>query len=328
MKLSIVATLYKSSATIDEFVRRSFAASAAITDDVEIVLVNDGSPDDSLQRALTLHRADPRIVVVDLSRNFGHHKAMMTGLRHAAGDLVFLIDSDLEEEPELLTRFYARFCEGDCDVVYGVQQTRRGGRWERLPGELFFRLSRWLSREAIALNTMVARLMTREYVNAVIRHRDREFLIANLFQLAGFRQVALQARKLSSSPSTYSGRMRMEMAIRYITTTSPALLYGVLYMGVAISALSGVFILYILARYVTTGVGISGYASIIISVWFFGGLTTLILGFLSIYIANILSETKRRPYVIVRKVFRSNARDHEIRSRGFGTETADTFSDH
>src|SRR6266700_1020387 len=117
MKLSIVSTLYRSSATIDEFYRRAAAAAEALSHDFELVLVKDGSPDDSRERALALHAADPRVVVVDLSRNFGHHKAMMTGLMHARGDLVFLVDSDLEEEPELLAQFHERLMVGDCDVV-------------------------------------------------------------------------------------------------------------------------------------------------------------------------------------------------------------------
>ena len=102
MKLSVVATLYRSAPYIEDFYRRIRAASAAITDDVEIILVNDGSPDDSLERALALRAEDPQVTVLDLARNFGHHKAMVTGLAHADGDLVFLIDSDLEEPPELL----------------------------------------------------------------------------------------------------------------------------------------------------------------------------------------------------------------------------------
>ena len=90
MKLSIVTTLYRSASSIDEFYRRAMKAAEPITDDIELVMVNDGSPDDSIDLALALHRADPRVVVVDLARNFGHHKAMMTGLAHATGDLVFL----------------------------------------------------------------------------------------------------------------------------------------------------------------------------------------------------------------------------------------------
>ena len=305
MKLSIVTTLYKSAPTIDEFCRRALAAAALITNDIELIMVNDGSPDNSLARALALHKADPRVVVVDLARNFGHHKALMTGLAHATGDLVFLVDSDLEEEPELLTPFYDRLVKGDCDVVFGVQETRRGGLVERVTGALFFSLVDALSDHRIPRNTVVARLMTRDYVRALIRHRDHEFLIANLFQVTGFRQIALPVRKLSHSPSTYSLRTRIEMAVRYLTTTSTKLLYLILYAGVAIFVLSSLTIVYYVVRYFLSGIGVSGYTSLIVSIWFFGGLTTLILGVLGIYVANIISETKVRPYTVVRAVHRA-----------------------
>ena len=307
MKLSIVTTLYRSVPTIDEFYRRVMAAAAPIADELELVMVNDGSPDDSLDLALALHRNDPRVVVVDLSRNFGHHKAMMTGLAHATGDLVFLIDSDLEEEPELLSRFHERLAKGDCDVVFGVQESRRGGLIERATGALFFSLVDVLSDHTIPRNTVVARLMTSDYVRALVRHRDREFLIAHLWQVTGFRQVALPVRKLSHSPSTYSLGMRIEMAVKYLTTTSTRLLYFILYAGIAIFALSLLTIVYYISRYLLSGIGVDGYTSLIVSIWFFGGLTTLILGVLGIYVANIISETKRRPYTVVRQVHRAQS---------------------
>ena len=305
MRLSVVTTLYQSASTINEFYRRALAAAESIAQDIELVIVNDGSPDNSLDLALALHRADPRVVVVDLARNFGHHKAMMTGLAHATGDLVFLIDSDLEEEPEILTRFFERFAQGDCDVVYGVQETRRGGLVERATGAMFFSLIDALSDQSIPRNNVVARLMTRDYVRALVRHRDREFMISHLCQLTGFRQVALTIRKLSLSPTTYSFGMRVEMAVRYLTTTSTKLLYFILYGGIAIFALSLLAIAYYITRYLLSGIGVDGFTSLIVSIWFFGGLTTLILGVLGIYIANILSETKRRPYTVVRQVHRA-----------------------
>jgi putative glycosyltransferase len=221
-----------------------------------------------------------------------------------------LIDSDLEEKPELLTSFRERFRQGDCDVVYGVQQARRGGWFERATGALFFSLVDVLSDQPIPRNLVTAHLMTRDYVRALVRHRDREFLIGNLQQLAGFQRVPLAVEKMSLSPSTYSLRQRLEMAIKYLTVTSTKLLYFILYMGVAIFFLSAIVILYYFFAYFITGIGIGGYTSLIVSIWFFGGLTTLILGVLGIYLANILSETKRRPYTIVRKVHR--ARDATV----------------
>lgn len=305
MRLSIVTTLYRSAATINEFYRRAIAAAEAVTNDIELVFVNDGSPDDSLELALALHRADARVIIIDLARNFGHHKAMMTGLAHARGELVFLVDSDLEEEPELLGRFHQRFTQGDCDVVYGVQEQRRGGWLNRTAGELFFSLVALLSDQPIPRNVVTARLMSRDYVRALVRHRDREFLIGHLWQLAGFRQVAVMIEKLTRSPSSYPWRKRIEMAVKHVTTTSTKLLHIVLYTGIAIWSLSILAILYYVVRYFLSGIGVDGFTSLIVSIWFFGGLTTLILGVLGIYVANILSETKRRPYTVVRQLYRA-----------------------
>lgn len=305
MKLSIVATLYRSAATIDEFYRRAMAAGEALTDEVELILVNDGSPDDSLERALALQVTDTRVVVVDLARNAAHHKAMMVGLTYARGDLVFLLDSDLEEEPELLTQFHDRLRVGDCDVVYGVQEQRRGGLVARMPGELYFALLEWLSDEKISRNLMTARLMTRDYVRALVRHRDREFIMSQLWATTGFRQVAMPARKLSLSKSTYSFRRRIELAIKHVTTTSTKLLYLILYAGLLVSFWSAATMIYFVSRYMFNGVGTDGWTSLIVSVWFFGGLTTLILGILGIYVANVLSESKRRPYAVIRRVYRA-----------------------
>ena len=306
MKLSIVTTLYRSAASVDEFYRRAMKAAEAITEDIELVMVNDGSPDDSVDLALALHRHDPRVVVVDLARNFGHHKAIMTGLAHATGDLVFLIDSDLEEQPEDLALFYQRFVQGDCDVVYGILESRRGGFFERIPGALFFSLLKLLSDHPIPRNIFTARLMTPDYVRALLRHRDREFSIAHLWQVTGFRQQPITLKKLSLSPTSYTFRHRVEMAIRDITTTSSKLLYIIFYVGISIFGLSIAVMLYFLARYFTSGIGVDGFTSEIISIWFLGGLITLILGILGIYIANILAETKRRPYTIVRRVYRAD----------------------
>ena len=126
MKLSIVTTLYMSAEYIEEFCRRAkVSASELVGEDYEIILVNDGSPDNSLEIAINLCNLDQHMVVVDLSRNFGHHKAMMTGLAQAIGDQIYLIDSDLEEEPEWLVSFEEKLQSEQCDVVYGVQSKRK-----------------------------------------------------------------------------------------------------------------------------------------------------------------------------------------------------------
>jgi putative glycosyltransferase len=305
VKLSIVTTLYRSAASIEEFHGRAMKAAEAITDDIELIIVNDGSPDNSLELALELQRNDPRLIIVDLSRNFGHHKAIMTGLAHATGNMVFLIDSDLEEKPEDLAALHRRFAQGDCDVVYGILMTRRGHLLAKLPGAMFFSLLDLLSDHPVPRNVFTARLMTRDYVKALVRHRDREFSISHLWEVTGFRQQPVALEKLSLSPTSYTFRRRVEMAIRDITTTSSKLLYLIFYVGVSIFGLSIAVIIYFLGRYFTFGVGVDGFTSEIVSIWFLGGLIVFILGIFGIYIANILAETKRRPYTIIRRVYRA-----------------------
>ena len=158
MKLSIVATLYQSAPYINEFHERASAsAKRMVGDDYEIVLVNDGSPDNSLDLAIRLTEKDSHTVVVDLSRNFGHHKAMMTGLAQAKGELVFLIDSDLEEEPEWLVAFVEKMSKDHSDVVYGVQDKRKGGLFEQITGWVFYRVFRLLTGIAQPDNIVTAR---------------------------------------------------------------------------------------------------------------------------------------------------------------------------
>ncbi|MGB6535329.1 MAG: glycosyltransferase family 2 protein [Xanthobacteraceae bacterium] len=304
MKLSIVTTLYKSAGTINEFYRRAVAAAEPLGCDIELIMVNDGSPDATLDLALALQRSDPRVIVVDLSRNFGHHKALMTGLSYARGDLVFLIDSDLQEDPELLPAFNERLAAGDCDVVYGYQEKRSGGVFERVTGGLYYSLLKLLSDNPIPRNILTARLMTKRYVRALLRFRDREFLISQLWKLSGFDQIGVPAIKRPATTRTYTLRLRAEYFIRHLTTSSTRLLYVIFYFGLIMLVLAAAVICWFLLRYAFAGVGVSGFTSLIVSIWFFGGLMVLILGVQGIYIANILSESKRRPYAVVRKVYR------------------------
>src|SRR6185437_2537167 len=136
MRLSIVTTLYKSAPFVEEFYRRTSEAARHVTDDYEIIMVDDGSPDNSLEIACALVRSDPKLRVVELSRNFGHHKALMTGLDHAGGELCFLIDSDLEEDPAILDAFFKKMQAKDADVIYGFQKARKGRALESTGGKI------------------------------------------------------------------------------------------------------------------------------------------------------------------------------------------------
>ena len=204
MELSIVTTIYQQAAHVREFYARASETAAKITQDYEILFVNDGSPDDSLQITLSLFQKDRRVKVIDFSRNFGHHKAIMTGLAYAKGAYIFLIDIDLEEPPELLAQFWKAFHQSpDTDVVYGVQDKRRGGWFQKVTGNMFYTLFNTLSDHQLAPNQVTARLMSRRYVNALLEFREQVVLFGGLSALAGFRQRPIKIDKSSTSPTTY-----------------------------------------------------------------------------------------------------------------------------
>jgi putative glycosyltransferase len=303
MDLSIVTTLYYSAPYLEEFYSRVCAVAQVVATDFEIILVNDGSPDGSLQTAISLQRKDRRVRVIDLSRNFGHHKAMMTGLIHTCGELVFLVDCDLEEDPELLETFYQKLKATEADVVFGVQQNRKGGLFERVSGGIFFKLFNLLATDPIPANVITARLMTRKYVRALVQHGERETLIAGLFTLTGFDQVPVQVTKHLKVSSTYDIRRKVAHLVNAITSFSSKPLVMIFYLGSAILLLSTMAALVVIIRKLLFGGLLLGWPSVIISIWLLGGLTIFCLGVIGIYLSKMFIEVKQRPYTIVREVY-------------------------
>jgi len=302
MKLSIVTTLYKSAAYVEEFHRRASEAAQRITDDYEIVMVDDGSPDNSLDIACAIARNDSRLRVVELSRNFGHHKAMMTGLDHARGELCFLIDSDLEEDPALLQAFFDKMHASDADVVYGFQDQRKGDFGERFSGDVAYRLFNTLLSHPIPRNHITVRLMKREYVDSLLLHREQQTVIGGLWVITGFRQIGIPVDKKARKETTYSYWYRWLRLIDSVTSFSETPLVAIFYLGIGISGLSVVVGIGLLIHKLIFRGAIEGWVSVMLSVWFLGGLLIFCVGVIGIYISKIFIETKNRPYTIVRRV--------------------------
>jgi putative glycosyltransferase len=304
MKLSVVTSLYRSAPFIAEFHARMRAAAQAFADDeYEIILVNDGSPDNSLELAVDLAGRDPHVVVVDLSRNFGQHKALMTGLRHAEGDRVFLLDVDLEEEPEWLESFAGQMEQEGCDVVYGVQARRKGGWFERWSGNCFYTLLNRLAGLDMPKNMTTARLMTRRYVLALAAHEETEVYIDGLFYITGFAQSAQRVVKRSRGTTTYTLRKKIALMINSVTAFSNAPLVGIFYVGLIIFLPALGYIAYAVIGQLVFDYFMTGWASLIASIWLLGGMMICFLGLIGIYLSKVFSETKRRPYTIVRQVY-------------------------
>jgi putative glycosyltransferase len=304
MKISVVATLYYSAPYIQEFYERITAVVQKLTTDYEIIFVNDGSPDQVLDLAYKLHKDDHRVKILDLSRNFGHHKAIMTGLAYAQGDLVYLTDIDLEEKPELLAEFYELLQQNaDTDVVYGVQRERQGTWSRRVLGGAFYRLFNIISDIPVTPDTLMSRLMTKRYVESLTQHREKLFMIAGLWQLTGFKQIPLLVEKGYKGSSTYSFRRKIAFLVYSVTAFSSRPLIFIAYLGMLLTIPSACMIVFFAGQYLFFKVGVDGWTSVIVSLWFLGGLIIFNLGIIAVYLSVIFTEVKQRPYTVVRQIY-------------------------
>jgi putative glycosyltransferase len=307
VELSIVATLYRSVPHLEEFYARCVATAEQMGRSFELVLVNDGSPDASLDVAVALHRRDDRVRVIDLARNFGHHRAMMMGLRYARGERVFLIDCDLEVAPEVLAEFDEACTREQVDVVFGVQATRTDSVVNRLSAWAFYGAFNKLSTYPIPKNLLTTRLMSRRYVQALVAHEERELVISGLWVMTGFKQLPILVEKGWKGQTSYVFVPRAALLVNAVFSFSNRPLELIFWLGAAClgAALAGAA--YLIVRWAFFGGFLVGWASVVVSVWLFGGLIMLCLGTIGFYVGKIFIETKQRPYAIVRDVYEAAA---------------------
>lgn len=329
MHFSIVTSLYYSAGFVEEFYTRVCSEVEKVSNKFEIIFVNDGSPDNSLEIVLSLHEKDPRVKILDLSRNFGHHRAILTGLANTKGSYVFLIDCDLEEEPELFSRFWEKMQQTDADVVFGVQERRKGGFFERFSGGVFWTLFPLLSSFPVPTNQLIARLMTRRYVDSLLEYREHEVFLAGLWAIIGFKQISLKVKKHFRGGSTYSLRKKIAQFVNAITSFSATPLVFIFYLGSLIVALSASYALWLIIRKIFFNEFLVGWPSLIVSIWLLGGVTIFCIGLIGIYLSKVFVEAKQRPRVIIRSVY-----DHQKQTqpgrKGLPSKVsdADTATDH
>lgn len=331
MDLSIVTTLYYSAPYLEEFYARITREAEKITPDYEVIFVNDGSPDSSSEIVLSFieEKRSSKARLVNLSRNFGHHRALITGLKYATGNLVFLIDCDLEEEPELLSYFYStmRNSKLETDVVYGIQTIRKGAWFERISGQLFWQLLSFLSSHNIAPNQLTARLMTQRYVASFLHHQEKEVFLAGLFACAGFHQVPVKVKKHFKGTTAYTFWKKIALFINAITSFSEFPLILNFYVGITITTLSLLTSLILVIVKLFVYDFLLGWPSVILSIWFLGGVTISSIGIVGIYLSKVFLETKNRPLAIVRDVYNfSHESEKYLKQDKLFTRPVDLYS--
>lgn len=303
--ISVVTMMYRSEPFLSAFLEQARQALAeARFDDHEIVFVNDGSPDGSAAFVRAQQALDPRVRLVDLARNFGHHRAALAGLTCARGDLVFMIDCDLEVPPSVLGTFLRTMRDTSADVVYGVQEVRKGGLVERVGGRVFWRLFNLLSDTRVPENVLTERLMRREYVDALLQLGDRNIFLAGMMYWTGFRQVGVPvAKSQREGRSTYSLRKRVSLLVEAITSFSTVPLKFVLGVGLLLVLAAVLFGAFLVARKLLYPDSVlAGFTALSLLIIGSSGVVITMMGILGLYVSRIFVQTQGRPAFIVRNL--------------------------
>ena len=315
--ISIVVPAYSEEEVIPKFHERITAVCSQLPHDVEIVYVNDGSTDNTLEVLDKLYKSDDRVSVVDLSRNFGKEIALTAGLHKAKGDAVIVIDADLQDPPELIPDLITEWQNG-YDVVY-AKRSRRDGETslKKLTAHLFYRLMRSFSRVKIPEDTGDYRLLSRRAVDALNTLVEHHRFMKGLFTWIGYKQKAvLYERDPRLAGNTKWNYWKLwNFAIDGITSFSSAPIRFAGYIGVSIAFGAFSYGIYMLVNTLLYGNPVPGYPSLVVIILFLGGIQLIFIGVLGEYIGRIFNETKQRPLYFLNDYRPRRAEQGEINDK-------------
>ena len=303
MRLSIVVSMLNEEDVCPLFLSSVGQVLDEITDDYEIVCVNDGSRDGTLKILREAHRRDKRVKVIDLSRNFGKEAALTAGLEYSTGEAVIPIDADLQDPPELIPQMVERWQRG-ADVVLAVRRDRSSdSRVKQTTATWFYRVMNSMSEVKLTAHAGDFRLMDRAVVEALKKLPERTRFMKGLFAWLGFKQSVVYyerpERAAGESKWEYWRLWNFALEGIFSFTTLPLRIWT--YVGFAVTGCAAMYLIFVIAKTLILGVDVPGYASLLSLVLFFGGLNLIGLGILGEYVGRIFVETKQRPVYLVRK---------------------------
>ena len=311
--LTVVVPVFNEGKTIDVFYTRMKKVVDSLSPmSYELIFVDDGSRDDSFARLRSLADRDDRVLVVKLSRNFGHQIAVTAGVDAAQGDVVVIIDADLQDPPEVIPRMIEKWREG-YDVVYGVREKREGETWMKLfTAALFYRIMKRITRIEIPVDVGDFRLMSRRVVDRFKLIRERDRFVRGLVSWVGFRQtgVLYNREKRYAGETKYPVFKMIKFSLDGITSFSHAPLKLATWLGYGVSLIALLYTVIIIVEKFM-GITVPGFASIMAGMLFLGGVQLICLGIMGEYIGRIFNETKARPIYIIEEVYEKSPTTNE-----------------
>ncbi|NET60628.1 MAG: glycosyltransferase family 2 protein [Symploca sp. SIO2E6] len=318
VEISVVVPVYNEESNLDYLFERLLLVLNRMNIDYEIICVNDGSQDNTLKCLIEYHRHHPEIKIVNLSRNFGKEVALTAGIDYTDGGAVIPIDADLQDPPELIEQLVAKWREG-YDVVYATRRSRQGESWvKRFTARSFYRTIGWMSPVPIPRDTGDFRLLDRRVVEALKQMPERTRFMKGLFGWAGFKQtsVPFDREPRLNGNTTWNYWRLWNFAIDGITSFSFLPLKVWSYIGLVISLLAFLYATFLVIRTLILGIDLPGYASLMVTVLFLGGIQLITLGIIGEYLGRVYEEVKGRPLYLVRDFygFDKNHRLNLVRS--------------
>jgi dolichol-phosphate mannosyltransferase len=300
-ELSVIVAVYNEEEVLDELHRRLTLALEKIGRTYEILLVDDGSHDRSLEIMRRLRNADPdHVRIFSFTRNFGHHIALTAGLDHANGDVVVMMDADLQDQPEEMHKLLDKLDEG-YDVVWGEREERQFKWYKNITSALFLWVMNSVVKSEVRLNSSIYRAMRREVAEDLRKLREKARFLPGLVTWLGYRQTSTPVVHGArfAGETKYSVWKLLKLALSTTTSFSARPLQLATIIGMMTAAITVIFLIYIVVRKFLGGYPV-GYASIIFSIFFFGALQLIVIGLMGEYISRIYSEAQSRPLYLLK----------------------------
>lgn len=302
VKLSVVIPVYNESLVIPELCKklREVLSGHTETREYEVILVNDGSRDDSLEKMRVEREKNDRIKILNLSRNFGHQTAITAGMDHASGDAVAVMDADLQDPPEVLAKMMEKIVEG-YDVVYGKRSNREGeSPFKKMTAAIFYRLLKKMTNIDIPLDTGDFRIVSRRVANDFKNIREKNRFVRGIISWVGYRQIAVEydRHERYAGVTKYPLKAMLKFAWDGVTSFSITPLRMATMLGFCSIILGLLYAMWVLYVWIVGDI-VHGWSSLMIIILFFSGVQLMILGIIGEYIGRISEEVKRRPLYLV-----------------------------
>lgn len=301
-KISVVTPVYGCCKSINSLYERLNKTLSTITNDFEIIMVNDSSPDNAWEDIKELAKKDNRVKGINLSRNFGQHKAITAGLDYAKGDWIVVMDCDLQDQPEEIVKLYNKAIEG-YDIVFGRRAERKDTFFKKLSSKLFYKVYDYFTESKIDNTIANFSIISKKVLNTLKKMREQNRTYPLFVNWVGFKRTEINIEHSSrdEGKSSYTLSKLINLAIDSIVSQSNKPLKLSIKFGFMVSFLSLIYGVLLIVRYLISGVPVEGWTSVMVSIYFIGGLLFANMGILGLYIGKIFDETKKRPIYIVQE---------------------------